>query len=160
MDDDTTNVYTHIAYLSELRFRKEPTFAAPLLAAPPPGRRNVAIRFTLRTLLCRATEPPPPPTSACRLRGAGVLPPALAAATAAPVDVAEAAVPGGATCRRLLRRLRRPSVSPRIIFRRGGRFGAASESEVSCRPEEVASVCEPWVQQIVHYNFHYEKKCF
>jgi hypothetical protein len=123
------------ASLSELRFRKDPTLTTPpLTVAPaPPVRRSVAVRFTLRTLFRRATELAA--AASVFRRTAGV--PAAAAETSSAPILSVAAV--------AWRTLLRPSVSPRIILRRGGRFGAvcASESEVRWRPE-VASVCDPY----------------
>jgi hypothetical protein len=124
------------ASLSELRFRKDPTLTTPpLTVAPaPPVRRSVAVRFTLRTLFRRATELAAAAASVFR-RTAGV--PVAAA------EASSAVILSAVTWRTLLR----PSVSPRIILRRGGRFGAvcASESEVRWRPD-VASVCDPYTK--------------
>ena len=119
--------------LRELRFRSEPTLAGPPAA---PGRRNVAVRLTLRTLRRRATV-----SAAAVSDGRRDGPAPVATSSFPPLGwvVALAAV----AWRMLLRRLTRPSVSPRIIFLRGGRLGAAaSDSEVRWRPE-VVSVCEP-----------------
>jgi hypothetical protein len=126
------------ASLRELRFRKDPTLTTPpLTVAPaPPVRRKVAVRFTLRTLFRRATELAAAAVSVFRLT-AGVPAPTA--------ETSSALILSAVTWWTLLRPLRRPSVSPRIILRRGGRFGAvcASESEVRWRPE-VASVCDPY----------------